>query len=251
MATVDNARARMIELLGSIGRAGLHSLYPDDFEYYACALEITTSDDEIVDTLVFPVMPDSITASPAVINTIKKTQTGVVSLFNPTFAPFPINISGTFGRKLRLLSNNGIVVFNAIKTSFKKEPLQGYESQPFNVEVKTGYGVIKALEKIVIRSTSLDSNNKPYRVYFYNMALNHSHLVEGLRVNFHMDRNSNMLWNYNLSMTAIAPAFATHSNTKSSIINTLSSSVINQGLEMLMDDFSNIYGSRVNNLRLN
>ena len=225
MAVVDNARARFLSLLSSVGRAGLNSMFPNDFEYYACSLELTNSRDEIVDTLVFPVMPSSISENQTPISNEKKTSVGVVSIFNPSFNPYDISINGNFGRKLRLLTNNGITVFNAIRTKVIGEPLEGYEGQAFNVEVKTGFGVCKILQKIYVRSQSIDSNGSPYRLYFYNMALNTQNLVVIKNLNFSQDQGNNMIWNYSLSMKAIAPAYAVRSTEKSSVVNLLSSSV--------------------------
>lgn len=249
MAATDQAKQKYLNLLASIGRAGLHSVFPNDFEYYACSLELTNSRDEIVDTLVFPVMPSNIAENETPLNNIKKTSTGVVSLFNPSFTPYSINISGNFGRKLRIMTNNGAALFSAIRTRAVGAPLEGYEGQAFNLEVKTGFGVTKILHKIYRRSFSLDETGNPYRVYFYNLALNTQNLVELKNLNITQDQGSNMIWNYSLAMQAIAPAYSIRQNTKSSVINLLSSSVINQGLDGLMSSYQNSRKQRLNNLK--
>lgn len=244
---IERAKTRFNNLLASIGRASLSSLYPNDFEYYACSLELTNSKDEIIETFVFPVMPSSMSENTVPINNIKKTEAGVVSLFNPTFNPFQINISGNFGRKLRVVTNRGIFAVNLIRTNVTKQaPLEGYEGEEFSVQVKTGYGLCKLMERICKRAYTLDSSNNPYRLYFYNMAFNSSYMVETPSITFSQDQSNNMIWNYNLSLKAICPAFAIRKTEKSSIINTLSSSVINAGTDALLNDIQSVISSRIN-----
>jgi hypothetical protein len=245
---VETVKQRAVNLMAAAGRATLHSLYPNDFEYYACCLEVTNSKDEIIDTFTFPVMPSSININQNPLNTIKKTNTGVVSLFNPSFVPFNITISGNFGRKLRLITQSGIVPLNALRKNVtKQEPLDGYEGKEFDLQIKTGYGLCKILSKICDRAYTLDSTGNPYRIYFYNLAFNQAHMVEFPTITFTQDQGTNMIWNYSLSMKAIAPAYATRKTEKSSIINTLSSSVINQGLDALMGDIQGVIDSRLSN----
>lgn len=243
----EQAKQRFLTLLASIGRAGLNSIYPNDFEYYACALELTNSKDEIVDTLVFPVMPSSMNQQRNPINNVKKSVNGVISLINTSFTPFPINLSGNFGRKLRILTNSGIVPINAVRSRItNQEPLEGYEGRQFSLKVKTGYGLCKYLEKMCLMAYSLDTEGKPYRLFFYNLAFNSSYMVEAPSFSFSMEQSNNMIWNYSLSLKAIAPAYSVRANEKSSIINAVSSSIINQGLDMLMTDVQNIVSSRLN-----
>lgn len=58
-----------------------------------------------------------------------------------------------------------------------------------------------------IKSNGVDKDGLPFRLYFYNMALGESYLVvvppTGLVLNQSLQRN--MIWEYSLTMTAIAP----------------------------------------------
>lgn len=246
--SLDNAKARYRELLASIGRAGLHSQYPNDFEYYACSLELTDSDNNIIEVLVFPVMPESISESNNAISAVKKTATGVVSLYNDTFNPFDISISGTFGRKLRILSNTGFQLYNAIRFSTLK-PSTEYDAPVFNVNIKTGYGVIKILERIYKLSHSVDRKGLPVRLYFYNLALNSQYLIDFKQLNFNQSRQNNMIWYYSANFKAIAPAYSIRPNTDVSIINLLASDNINKGITALGDTYRNVKTTRLNNFR--
>jgi hypothetical protein len=57
-------RNRFLNLLATVGRAAIHSQFPDDFEYYLCALELVRTDDSTTEEfLVFPVMPSMISVT--------------------------------------------------------------------------------------------------------------------------------------------------------------------------------------------
>lgn len=51
----------MTSMARSIGIEAVSRLYPNDFEVYMVALELTDSQDNMIDYLVFPVLPDAIT----------------------------------------------------------------------------------------------------------------------------------------------------------------------------------------------
>lgn len=211
--SVEQARSQVASLLASQSRANLHYNFPSEFEYYLCALELTDSNNKQIDMLIFPVMPNSISHVNTNITSVTKTASGVVSLSNNTFVPININIQGNFGRKFRfltgrtdhngLVTNDFVVGFQAIRASFKKNKDR---VQEFNKNIKTGYGVIKILESIFERSVSLDGQGNPYKLFFYNLALNSNYLVEGMNLTLSQSVEMNMIWNYSLSMTAIAPA---------------------------------------------
>ena len=63
------------------------------------------------------------------------------------------------------------------------------------------------LQAIVSKSVGLDDYGKPYRLYFYNMALGESYLVfiPPSGIQFSQDVTKNMIWNYSLTMTILAP----------------------------------------------
>lgn len=232
------------KLLTQIGRAGVHSLYPDEFEYYACALELTSSNGDTEEFFVFPVMPDSLEENSVVNTNIKKTGYGVVSLHNTSFIPFPIKLSGSFGRKLRIIlggtefSNSG---FSFEK--FKNDPLE-QAAAIFNTNVKSGYGAIKVLERIVKKSLVNDRYGLPRRLFFYNLALNSNYLVEYINLTKTQSVGSNMIWRYSLDLKAIAPATQVLSAPDKSLRNVMKFSIINKTLNSLDSIASDVVFSR-------
>lgn len=235
---ISNVRNKRNRLLRTLGEIGLHSLFPNDFEYYACSLELRDSFGFPVDMLVFPVMPDSIRESETAVVNIKKSAFGVVSLFNPSFIPFDISISGQFGKKLRVLLGGGFLSLGV--------PLTKGEYNPpiFNTRIKTGYGVIKVLERIYRTSQGLDSAGLPFKLFFFNLALNSSYLVELKHFEKSMTIQTNRVWQYSLQMKAIAPAFSVRSNLKTSIIAIMALKKLNEGLSTLIGSISTLSKSR-------
>src|ERR1035437_26712 len=235
----------------NIGRAALHSLYPNEFEYYACALELIDSNGSTEEFFVFPVMPDSIDEANMSNTNIKKKAYGVVSLHNTSFIPFPIKISGSFGRKFRIMlggtefSNSG---FSFEK--FKSDPL-GEAAAVFNTNVKTGYGAFKVLERIVKSSLMNDKYGLPRKLFFYNLALNSNYLVEFLTLAKSQSIQKNMIWNYNLDMKAIAPAAQVISGLDKSLKNTMKFSVINKTLNGLATTAMSVVTKRKQNRIVN
>ena len=203
-STIENT----IRIADTLGRAGLHAVMPDLFEYYMCSLELLDDNGNTKGFLMFPVMPSNIVETKTAIATVTKTNAGVVTLFNPTFVPRDISIQGTFGRKLRLLS--GKEVNDNQKSWFNKAASGDFGFGLFGTDflVKTGYGLIKMMERMTDKLYELDENGKPYVMLFNNYALNTQYVVEVLQRSFSQGQDNNMLWYYNLEMKAIAPASA-------------------------------------------
>jgi hypothetical protein len=57
---VENAMNVFRGLIENVGKASVHALFPDEFELYLMALELTDSNGNLIDYLAFPVMPESI-----------------------------------------------------------------------------------------------------------------------------------------------------------------------------------------------
>lgn len=219
------------ELLAGLGRAGAHALFPNDFEYYLCALELVDSRDRVVDYLVFPVTPEQMSYNEPQLTNIKKTAGGITVLKTSTFNPVDITLSGTFGRQLRVLIGQQKLSFTALKFStvsgiFSKEAASSkglsIKVPSFKPGIKTGYGATKVLQAMCDKSTALDSENKPYRLFLYNSALNANHLVEVQNLTLNQDKNSsNMLWQYNLTLKAIATMEQLKKSPKGSLIKAL------------------------------
>jgi len=206
------ANLRHDKLIQEIGRAGVHALFPNDFEYYMIILELVDSAGKTIDFFPFPVSPERyMYEDPSLVN-IKKTLGGISSLDTETFRPKLINMSGTFGRKFKLLLSKPVTsAENASRSSdggvfgnIKSKGLQ-VKQQVFDPKLKTGFGALKILESITSKSHGLDINNEPLKLYLYAPALNHRFLVKVNKFSASQDRtSSNMMWKYDLSLTAIA-----------------------------------------------
>lgn len=252
MPTASIARQKYLDLLNSIGRAGVHGMFPNDFEYYAIALEVVDSNNETEDLLIFPILPDEFTETNTAISNIKKSSSGVISLFNPTFVPGDIRIGGNFGRKFRVLLGDQNVTFSGIKGVLNRNKRTSiFEPPEFDLKVKTGYGTLKVLEGIYYKSFKLDNYNKPYKVYFHNLALNNSYLVELTSFSTNMDsRVNNMMWAYSLQMTTLAPAGAVRPNYKLSLLKILIGDNVSKALTTTADLYTGVYNGRINRLKI-
>lgn len=200
---LDNAA-----LVKQVGKATLNTMYPKEFEVYMCALELVDETEATLKYFIFPVMPSNIEENKPEITNIKKTLAGVVSLSNPTFIPGDISLSGSFGRKFRVLLGQTVTDITSSFTTTKGKMSFGSAargvSQLFSDNVKTGYGCYKVLEDIIAESKIVDENGIR-RLYFYNLALGNNYLVKPLGLKASMSEENNMIWNYVLSMKTIAP----------------------------------------------
>lgn len=236
-----NTAADIRNFVTDIGRAGVNALFPNDFEYYAITLELTDSKGKTIDYLTFPVSPEAIDYSETSLVNIKKTLGGITSLDTPTFIPKKYNLTGNFGRKLRLLLSNAETSSSdqsASKGVFDKlqNGLQ-IKTSILNAKIKTGYGATKLLEAIITKSSGLDQYNRPVKLYLYNPALNHNFLVKSNGLTFHQDRQtSNMMWKYTLNLTAIAPVdrLKINEDISSSLLGSTSISLLNKGANILV-----------------
>ena len=198
------------DALISLGNGLLHAIAPDDYEYYMCTLELVTSYGSTAAFMNLPVLPSNITESRTALTNISKTNNVVVSMVNPSFDPVDISIRGTFGRKLRVLIG---------QQPFNGEAEEGASIPFFNVGmftssnsggiggktiVKTGYGLTKMMQKILVASKKLDPEGKPYRLIFTNHAFNTAYYVEVLQDNYTMDERNNMLWYYSIELRAVS-----------------------------------------------
>lgn len=236
---------KITELVADIGKAGVNALYPNDFEYYAITLELTDSQGETLEYLTFPVSPESIGYDNQTLVNIKKSMSGVSALDNETFQPRRIEMTGTFGRKFKILLNNELGDISVQKKdestlsgqykAFKQNAMNVKEAI-FDPKLKTGYGTTKILEAIVEKSKAFDKYNQSYRLYLYNPALGHNWLIKPNSLSLSMDRtNSNMLWKYNIQMTAIAPLdrVKTASESRSTLLVSTGISALQGGLNSL------------------
>lgn len=228
IAAVKN---RVIGALADVGRAALHANYPDDIEYYSMAFELIDHNDTTVDILVLPILPSSINMSEQPNLNIKRTGGGTAVLFNSAFQPFNISLAGNFGRRFRFLVGRSEIAGVGFRLNFR--------GNDFDSQIKTGYGTTKVLEQILKNSTRTDDQQRPFKLIFHNMAFNQSHVVEAISWNFTQnDSNSNMIWNYNISLRAIAPALFIRGeqSAKSALSRLLKASVLQNTLNTLLND---------------
>jgi hypothetical protein len=186
------------------GREYLHFQFPNEFEYYACALELIDSNNKTVSFFSFPVMPDAIEEVKYSNITIKETNGGVVVNGNPRFKPFDIEIMGDFGRKFRRVLNNSVSVQNSGDAQENSIPVE--TRKMFDSDYKTGYGAVKMLDEILEKSKSSDDNYMPYRLFFHNFSFNSHHMVEPVSNRSFQNKEKNMIWCYALRFKAVAPA---------------------------------------------
>lgn len=236
-------------LVKNIGARAVAAMYPNDFEWYMVALELTDSEDNTIDYMAFPITPDSIAKTEPTRTNIKKSLSGITVLTNPSFTPQEINIKGSFGRNFKILLNiaNPISMKgSAFSTTAGKYDLYSIKkgasfltlrNPSFDLGVKTGYGVMKIIKAMLSKSVGLGPDGKPLRLYFYNMALGESYLVviPPSGAQFTQDVSKNMIWNYNITMIAVAPLelVANKKNAKNWLINGLASSTIQSGVNTL------------------
>jgi hypothetical protein len=206
-------------LITEFGKNYLNIKYPKEFELYTIALELT--DETFSKTLkyfIFPVNPSSIEENKPQLDNVKKTLSGVSVLKTPTFVPTDISLTGTFGRGFKVLLGSsledfihsfqerrdsaldGSISYRTTNDSFTK----GVE-QVFDDRIKTGYGCIKILEEIVQESKKLGKNGEVRKLIFHNPALGNSYLVSAGNLRLFQNEQTNMIWNYTLSLKSIAP----------------------------------------------
>lgn len=243
--SVEAVKATYKQKVANLGQQTISTLFPNDFEAYLMALELTDSQDNTIDYLAFPVMPDSIQKNDPKYSTLKKSGNGITVLTSPSFVPQSISIKGDFGRSFKILLGPGVSTQGAAFSttngkydlwSLGSNHLPSLGKSSFNAGIKTGYGATKILKAIISKSNGLDKLGKPFRLYFYNMALGESFLVivppSGLTLSQNLSKN--MIWEYQLTLTAIAPMEAAiNKKNKSSNIKMMSSMSIQQAVNSL------------------
>ena len=237
-SSVNSIRENVISVVDTLGRAALHAMAPDNFEYYMCSLELLDSSKSTKGFMTFAVMPNNILETKTEIATINKTNRGVVTTFNSSFVPRDISIQGTFGRKLRLIigakepSNGDKTWFGNLMSSGNL----GFNMMGGSVLVKTGYGLTKMLKKIVDTAYTLDENGKPHTLIWTNYALNTSYVVEILQSSYSQTYENNMLWYYNLEMKAVAPASAIKTENFGGFMKKVAANSIGNAIKNLLGD---------------
>ncbi len=214
MSEISQIRSRLEQALnGQAGMSALHASFPNDFEYYMCALELVKYDGSTIDYFVFPINPSLFSISNMKAPSVEKTMGGVVISNNPTFTPIDINISGNFGRSFKVLVGKNpdvsVAQYSTASGSFLRESMQSGNSGKFlrtmiSTRVKNGYGATKILESICDKSHG-EIDGRPNQLYLYNPAFNSNYIVKVMGVTFKMDQSTNMVWHYDMRLKAVAP----------------------------------------------
>jgi len=237
----------VIEKLGgdvsSAFKASRNVLFPYDFEYYMCALELTTFSGDVIDYFAFPIMPNSLQKVEANRTSTYRTFGGVVVLGSDSFTGGRITVQGNFGRSFRFLVRGGDIVFGrGLLFSSKKGIRKASDIKnkakeifpDFYPGVKSGFGCIKILQSIIDKSKGND-NGEPFKLYFHNPALSESYLVVAQKEPLTLSQevgSSNMIWNYNLSLDIISDMSNLSSKDKGvSRVTNLLSSVIQDSVQ--------------------
>lgn len=215
---VDYYTRELIQMGVSMGSQMMSCLFPNDFEWYMVALELVDSQENTIDYLTFPITPSAITKTEPVKTNIRRSMGGTTVLTSPTFTPQEINIKGNFGRNIKFLISAGVSPLGANlstdSSKFNLYSIQGGKNTVpmmkfpgFALGIKTGYGVIKILQAILSKSVGLDNFGQPMQLNFYNMALGESYrvVVPPSGYQFSQDLSNNMIWNYNITLMAVAP----------------------------------------------
>ena len=258
MADATSLGRRLSSLVGDIGRANVHALYPRDFEYYLVSLELVLQGDsgeETIDYFVFPVMPSSMTKSENNRVNIKKTSSANVIINSKHFVPHDLTIKGDFGRGFKLLmqpQGDDSISFRSLRFSNQSgsvkatdldEEKQKVKRAEFSKSIKTGYGCIKILQSIIDKAKGVDDKGNPLKLYFYNPALGESYLVvptPNALVLSQDDANNNMIWAYTLNLTIVAEVQGTRDTTiKSSLSDIVSVGAIQKAVNSLAKDGTN------------
>lgn len=229
---LQDAQNRYSQLANTIGTSALNALYPDDFEVYLIAFELVDSNDKTLEFFSFPVMPTSLTIAYPEVTNIKKVNRGVTSLKTNSFIPRDINLVGNFGRNFRILIRDKVIDFNSFKGSLGL--INGDFEGP---NIKTGFGSIKVFQRILEGSKLLDTRGNPVRLYFYNFAFSENYVVEVVDKTFTQSRESNIIWNYNVSLKAVAPINNSVRN-RSSLISILTANALQKSINTLASNIN-------------
>lgn len=208
-------------MVKSLGQQAISALMPHDFEWYLISFELATADNKTIDYLTFPIQPDSIMKIEQNRNNIKKTMGGVTILSSTALSLGELVLRGSFGRNFKIMieadlpSVEGVgyaisagkwSLFDLVSNNSSKNKLS-FNFNGLGASVKTGYGVLKILQAMIDKSNGVDERGRPFKLFFYNMALGESYqvVVPPNGVRYSQDLSKNMIWYYDLRFTIVAP----------------------------------------------
>lgn len=193
----DQVERSVIDLAIKTGNAALNAIFPEEFETYLISLELCNWDNKMLDYLLFPVNPTSLSIIEPVSTNIIKTFGAVAVIKTDDFIPQTVTLTGNFGRSFK---------FIGVKENFSFFGItRGTETTTgdiqFNTHIKTGFGVMKVLQRICKRSRDVDTDErKPRRLYLHNYMFSESYWAEVRDVRFSQSMDTNMIWGYELEL---------------------------------------------------
>jgi hypothetical protein len=185
-----------------LGRHAGHTLFPNDFELYFVALELVDSEGEVIEYFAFPINPTSISVKQPQLTSVQQTAGGTTTISSDIFMPVRISLQGNFGRKMKFLIGRNLQLFQGLRSTEKGL----FQKRSFSDTIKTGYGCIQVLRKIIHFSSQLDQYNKPHSLFLYNLSLGTNHLVRVMGdPSFTQQINKNMIWEYSIDLIGLLP----------------------------------------------
>lgn len=213
---IDQYKKQLEGMVQTIGRTFLSIQYPEDIESYFVSLELCTGDsDRNLGFFTFPINPNAISKKEPSAHNIKKTFGGVIVNSTSDFIPQEITLRGNFGRSLKILTDNSMYSFFAIKGGSIDDNLEEITDKNtlpvvnvvknLNQFIKTGYGCTKYLQKLCRYSRNGHNGGVPHKLFFHNHILGESYLVKVKQLQIDQTLENNMMYNYILILDIIAP----------------------------------------------
>lgn len=242
------------EISTDVVRSFMHYSMPYDFEYYLTALELIDDNGRSIMYFQFPLNPSDMSISEPGGHEVSRTMSSVVVSDMDVWNPSSIEMSGSFGREMKILAMNkngrmsvgevGLMVSKSIvptdmPSSFRIRKWSSLLGQ--NLLVKTGYGAIKMMQTIISGDKIIDKNTgNPYKLILHSHMSGDSYWVKVRDFSMTQSTSTNTVWNYRLVLDGVCPLEYVVGNKSREISNSsLSLGVINKAINMV--------GSRVYN----
>jgi hypothetical protein len=208
--TLKGAYEESKALLSNLGKAAMAAQYPDEYEYYSITLELVDSKGDTQAMFTFPVMPNSMQYPRTFLNTVGVTANGIHSVSRLGFNPFDITFSGDFGRSFKLVLQGHEFHAKAFYYDVKTFATNGkttaeIKKNIFDPAIKTGYGCVKLLQRMVEKAQEFDAHGGLHSLYLYNPSIGENHLVKVQSFNLTQAVDRNMIWQYSLTLKAMIP----------------------------------------------
>lgn len=228
-----------VSALNTATKMALNTLYPNEFEVYMVTLELVDKDDNLLDYFTFPINPESISKSQPYVKQIDRSYGAVVVNKTGKFAPQDITIKGNFGRQFKFVTRDKSIK-NVSWSGLLPWTKDDDSNLEFNRYYKSGYGCFKIVQNICKKADELD-DGYARKLYFHNLALGESYLVEVLNFQGSQSSSSNMLWNYDLRMKIISNVF--DKNPVKTLGERLVTSVVTMGANETTKSANKLYSS--------